>query len=818
MDDHGNSAAEATALALGSTLQGTIDPSGDNDYFSFEVIEGEWYFASIYPDPSQSDPLELIGIEYSDPDFSAPHLEETNDGQVGAHLLFQAGATGTAYLDVDGYPGTIEPYPGATLSDIGAYTITVDVAPRLPELNLYPGVYFPEAASGFPLTPGQTITLDGEVSNFGIVPAQDVRVDFFLSDDLDFDEGDLVFASVTLAEVLPKPNEGSSGQYFLTPTLPLEAMDGMYFGMVIDPEDTVLELSETLDPVEQLESDVQVFVYDVPLVVGPLPIMGTDTADTLIGGSRDEDISGLGGGDLLDGRDGRDTLRGGDGDDILIGGTGSDDFFGGAGNDQLYGEALPDPEKEQPQTHNTAALLGKTDIANFTGQRVEYEILAEIDLDASHTPGGPFPVTGNLLVSDLRAGAPDGEDALFGIDYLRFGDLGAEVDGISYDGLFTYGTEGNDAVVSWYSADRLSSGAGLDLIYAGGGNDTVEAGRQADLIYAGDGNDTVSGDEGADTLFGGAGDDLLFGGQGVDVLYGGDGRDRLDGGTGIDLMYGGDGADIFAMSSDDRIDQVRDFQAGVDRLDLSALGSIGMGDLVIADVGSWVEVSFSGAEGARAIRLFGAVSAADLGRESFLFEGDDPDAPFDPVLPVEGTDGDDTLAGTEAADTISGLGGDDSLAGLGGDDEIDGGAGSDTLEGGAGDDLLTGGVWADVLYGGADDDTLDGGSGADVLYGGDGADRLDGGTGIDVLYGGAGADVFAYSSDTRYDRVQDFEDGIDRIDMTGFGTVDFADIAVADYGAWVALTYDAGGVVHGMYLRGPGLTSADLDASDFILS
>ena len=72
-----------------------------------------------------------------------------------------------------------------------------------------------------------------------------------------------------------------------------------------------------------------------------------------------------------------------------------------------------------------------------------------------------------------------------------------------------------------------------------------------------------------------------------------------------------------------------------------------------------------------------------------------------------------------------------------------------TVTGTAGDDIITGG---------AANDTLRGEAGRDILI--DGAGR-------DTLLGGAGADVFVFTPDGELDRIQDFEPGIDRLDLSG---------------------------------------------------
>ena len=91
----------------------------------------------------------------------------------------------------------------------------------------------------------------------------------------------------------------------------------------------------------------------------------------------------------------------------------------------------------------------------------------------------------------------------------------------------------------------------------------------------------------------------------------------------------------------------------------------------------------------------------------------DPPDP-DPLIPITGDDGNNTLTGTDAAERIDGKGGTDVIQGGGGDDYIIAGTGND---------------WS--------------------------------------VRGGAGADTFYYEAGHAYTMVQDFEDGIDRIEIGG---------------------------------------------------
>lgn len=69
------------------------------------------------------------------------------------------------------------------------------------------------------------------------------------------------------------------------------------------------------------------------------------------------------------------------------------------------------------------------------------------------------------------------------------------------------------------------------------------------------------------------------------------------------------------------------------------------------------------------------------------------------------------------------------------------------------------------------DDRLIGSAGADVINAGGGADFLHDGAGSDTLTGGAGEDIFIFSRDGAADHITDFQDGIDRIDISAWGRI-----------------------------------------------
>lgn len=265
-------------------------------------------------------------------------------------------------------------------------------------------------------------------------------------------------------------------------------------------------------------------------------------------------------------------------------------------------------------------------------------------------------------------------------------------------------------------------------------------------------------------------------GIGDDILYSGAGDDMADGGAGNDRLV--------AKSNDDG-----EFDA--------AWFSGGAGNDVLKIKGNSV-ATFFGDEGDD--RLIGG-EAADS-----LYGGSDNDV-------ILGLGGDDFLEG----DT-----GDDLLYGGRGNDQFSAGDGNDVLRGNRGNDFMQAGLGDDDLRGGGQQDDLQGEDGNDFLFGENGLDRLDGGNGNDVLTGGYGGgqmdnlrDTFVFAPGGGYDRIKDFEDGIDQIDLTAFGFTDFAAEVLglaADTSAGLRVRFESGNV---LFIE--NFTKAEFDASDVVL-
>jgi len=86
-------------------------------------------------------------------------------------------------------------------------------------------------------------------------------------------------------------------------------------------------------------------------------------------------------------------------------------------------------------------------------------------------------------------------------------------------------------------------------------------------------NNLNSPNLGADNLSGNSGINTLNGQAGDDTLNGEGGDDTIIGGLGNDILIGGEGADTFVFNEGDGIDNIVDFEAGTDRIDVSSFGS-----------------------------------------------------------------------------------------------------------------------------------------------------------------------------------------------------------------------------------------------------
>jgi len=254
---------------------------------------------------------------------------------------------------------------------------------------------------------------------------------------------------------------------------------------------------------------------------------------TIANGVTIENASGGGGNDKITGNDIDNDLRGNAGNDVISGGGGNDLLVGGAGKDTLTGGGGGD----------TFGYMLASDSGVGANRDVITDFAEGDRIDLTAAGGRTF--IGNQLFSgtagQVRVVTLTGQTI---VELDKNGDRLADfqleltgehvLDRLDFVGLAGVPTEG---------ADELFGTSGSDTINALGGNDS---------------------------LFGFAGGDTLNGGSGDDVLVGGLGRDFLTGGAGADIFR----VDSFQDSQGSTRDKLMDFQPGVDKIDLSALGGI----------------------------------------------------------------------------------------------------------------------------------------------------------------------------------------------------------------------------------------------------
>lgn len=345
---------------------------------------------------------------------------------------------------------------------------------------------------------------------------------------------------------------------------------------------------------------------------------------------------------LLDAADGN-GLVGNSGDNVVTVTAGADAVDGGAGTDRLVVEySLATGAVTGDSTAGFAEAGGGGRLVTITSGTFEhFTVLTGVGADTLTTYDGDDIIKAGKGANTVTAG--QGANIVVTCDDA---DVVTALDGGNHisvgDGANTVTTgDGDDTIYTGVDADTITTGGGGDLITVRGGADTVVMGEGNDRLivsysamttsvtgtitagaletgyvgvvadlaansigFTGVENFTVtlgSGDDlfttagGADKLRGNAGADTLDGGAGLDTLLGGAGADALTGGLGADRLAGGAGADrfIFVTANDStlaQLDNITDFERGIDRLDLSTIDAD-------PDIGGNQAFAFLGASG-----------------------------------------------------------------------------------------------------------------------------------------------------------------------------------------------------------------------------
>ena len=358
-----------------------------------------------------------------------------------------------------------------------------------------------------------------------------------------------------------------------------------------------------------------------------IDITGNELNNALTGNSQSNTLIDDLGRDRLRGRGGDDTLNAGADNDVLEGGTGADVFVFDAdhgldlitdfevGVDVIdltsMGIAYADlriqdgPLGAQVYTDLTP---GSTDLITLTGVQASQLLLDSfITVFGNNQP----PITGTSGNDNLNGSQIDDElRGLGGNDRIN-GQLGADTAlGGPGDDEFTIDNPG-DIVIELAGEGTDLIRTEVDLVLP----DNVENANAS----AGTGQSGISdpisltGNALDNRLNGNDANNALSGEGGNDDLQGREGTDTLDGGTGDDVLRGGADADTFVFEAGDGLDQITDFEVGVDTIDLSATG-LSYGDLTIEAAGASSTVTY----GTDVITVFNVLDT-ELDANQFAF-------------------------------------------------------------------------------------------------------------------------------------------------------------------------------------------------------
>jgi len=188
-------------------------------------------------------------------------------------------------------------------------------------------------------------------------------------------------------------------------------------------------------------------------------ILGTPSADSLIGKAGFEEIWGFDGNDKLYGQQGNDLLYGGSGNDTVDGGTGADTMFGGSGDDLYRVDNYLDRASEESQ--GIGIDDGGIDTIQSTISYALGRFVEKLELTGANSTNAAGNDLANTIKGNAAANVISG---LGGNDDLR-------------------GNDGNDTLVGGAGRDTLLGGAGSDTFVLGRPDD-ANPDRVADFIAA----------------------------------------------------------------------------------------------------------------------------------------------------------------------------------------------------------------------------------------------------------------------------------------------------------------------------------------------
>lgn len=454
--------------------------------------------------------------------------------------------------------------------------------------------------------------------------------------------------------------------------------------------------------------------------------------------NNEEQKDALIGNDTIYGTSGNDHLFSGDRNDTIYTGKGSDYVDGGYGDDIFYGQGGVKTYNFYYGYGNDTIIANKYDttyldfsgedyiILSHTGVRVnsrdqygnlieDYETNAYFkrgnDLLIRYSPHTNY--NNNITIKDFFKTKTKFILKQNGVEDINLRDVQVIVDD---RGTKITGTSQKD-FVEFVDEDKtnrtISTGAGDDIIYTGGGNSTIYAESGDDEIYVGSGNSKINAGTSVNknrihlqnlcesntiTIYAGKGNDaLIF----EDFSFN-------------DLVFSRSGNNLVITRS----------YANPDSYDNPYINKV-----VLAD---YFKVNHSVNEIVTTTGNYYLLEIDNLLGETI--------ANPNKKASITGTVLKDIIHGTIFNDTIKGAGNDDLIYGDAGNDALYGGTGSDTIYGGAGNDTIYGEAGDDFIYAGAGNDKINAGTGTNNLY-----FNNEYQSGTTTIYAGKGNDILNFS-------------------------------------------------------------------------
>ena len=266
-------------------------------------------------------------------------------------------------------------------------------------------------------------------------------------------------------------------------------------------------------------------------------VKGSEDNDHILGSNKDNTIEGKSGNDVIYGGAGNDHILGGTGDDIISGGFGNDYIDGGSGNDTIYVSSGLNSSNGEGQT-----VIGGEGNDTLSFENINNGVLLDF-------------VFGIGTFDEVDKNGILGADGIGEVLYFV-------LEGGTYHSFEKIiGSQVNDYIINLTPWDKFME------------------------IFGGHGNDNLIGSYGDEILSGGMGNDIISGGYGVDTLSGGEGFDKfiiLDDTPTEEfkkqwvLSNPEDQANIEADNIFKSEDTIKDFEIGVDTIDLTAISNSGV--------------------------------------------------------------------------------------------------------------------------------------------------------------------------------------------------------------------------------------------------